>query len=188
MTSFLKINSTMRITLFLIFATFFANNIDAQKFLQIEKVHSPKTKKYFPGHEITFQLHGGQWYTRVIDDINYEQNLLLFAKDHVHLDSIAALRFYDRQRWSRPLSNQFFNFAVVWTVYAAVDELVSGNNFDNLSKSVYMVPASSIATGFLIRHLFKKRTYRFKKNKDGEAKKWRLRLLDLDVSGELKKP
>ncbi len=173
----------------LIFLFFFCTSLTfGQKFLQLEKVHSPKTKKYFPGHEITFQLHGGQWYTRVIEDINYEQNLLLFPKDHVHLDSIAALRFFDRQRWSRPLSNQFFNFAVVWTVYSVVDEAFRDDPFDNVEPITYIIPASSVATGFLIRHLFKKRTYRFEKNKMGEAKKWRLRLLDLDVSGELKKP
>jgi hypothetical protein len=178
----------MRILLLSILLSFFAGETNAQKFLQLEKIHSPKTKKYFPGQEITFQLHGGQWYTRVIEDINYEQNLLLFPRDHVHLDSIAALRFFDRQKWSRPLSNQFFNFAAVWVVYAAIDELVSGNDFKNLDKSVYMIPASSVATGFLIRHLFKKKTYRFEKNKKGEAKRWRLRVLDLNIKGELKKP
>ena len=177
----------MRTILLLLF--FFSLNVAfGQKFLQIEKVHSPKTKKYYPGHEIIFQVHGGQWYTRVIEDISYEQNLLLFPKDHVHLDSIAALRFYDRQRWSRPLSNQFFNFAVVWTAYAIIDEALRDDRFENIEPATYTVPASSVATGLLIRHLFKKKTYRFEKNNKGEARKWRLRLLDLDVKGELKKP
>ncbi len=178
----------MRTILIFVLITFTGGELHAQKFLQLEKVHSPKTKKYFPGHEITFQLQGGQWYTRVIEDISYEQKLLLFPKDHVHLDSIAALRFFDRQRWSRPLSNQFFNFALVWTVYAAIDEAFRRDPFQNIDRSVYLIPASSVATGFLIRHLFKKRTYRFKKNKNGDAKRWRLRVLDLTVKGEKKRP
>lgn len=166
----------------LFFLFLFSVNIaTGQKFLQLEKIHSPKTKKYFPGHEITFQMRGGQWYTRVIDDISYEQNLLLFVNDHVHLDSIIAFRIFDQQRWSRPISNQLFNFAVVWAVYSTIDEAFQRDRFENIGQAFYVPPISSTGVGFLIRNLFKKRTFNLKKNEKGEAKRWRLRVLDLDV-------
>ncbi len=178
----------MRTTLSFLFAFFLVNVAYGQKFLQLERINSPKTRKYFPGHEITFQMIGGQWYTRVIEDISYEQNLLLFAKDHVPLDSIIALRSFKPQKWSRPLGNQFFNFAAVWALYSVVDEALQDEPFQQVDKSVYLIPATSAGIGFLIKKLFKQRTYHFDINKDGYAKKWRLRVLDIDVKGELKKP
>ncbi len=178
----------MRTLLFFLLAFFLVNAASAQKFLQLERVNSPKTRKYFPGHEITFQMIGGQWYTRVIEDISYEQNLLLFPKDHVALDSIIAMRSFKPQKWSRPLGNQFFNFAAVWLLYSVVDEALQDQPFQQVNKSTYLIPATSAGTGFLIKKLFKQRTFRFEKNSRGEAKKWRLRVLDLDVKGELKKP
>ena len=160
---------------------FLSNAAIGQKFLQLEKIHSPKTKKYFPGHEITFQMKGGQWYTRVIDDISYERNLILFAKDHVHLDSISAFRLYNQQKWSRPISTQLFNFSMVWTFYSLVDELFRNDRFQNIEPITYTIPLTSTGTGLLLRNLFKKRTYNLKKNEKGGAKRWRLRVLDLDI-------
>ncbi len=156
--------------------------------MQLEKVNSPKTKKYFPGDEITFQMIGGQWYTRVIEDISYEQNIVLFAKDHVELDSIIALRSYKSQRWSNSLGNQFYNFAAVWLLYSTIDEALQDDAFKHVDKSFYLVPASSAAFGFLLKKIFKHRTFHFEKNKEGKAKKWRLRVLDLNVEGLEKKP
>jgi hypothetical protein len=151
-----------------------------QKYLQLERLHSPKTRKYYPGDEITFRLNNGLWYTRVIDDISYEKQFILFATGHVAVDSIIAFRSFAPTRWSRPLGNQFINFAAVWAMYATVFQLVDGENGFEVSP-VVVVPATSIATGFLIKKLFKHRTFRIKRNRDEEVKKWRLRALDLTV-------
>ena len=171
----------MRTTFLLVLVLLCARIATGQKFLQLEKVNSPKTRKYSPGHEITFQLSNKQWYTRTIKDISYQQHLILFAEGLVHVDSITALRSFKNRRWSRSLSNQLFNFAVVWAAYATVDEALQPDPFKKIEPAFYPIPALSTGTGLLIRHIFKKRTYYFKKNKNGEAKKWRLRLLDLNV-------
>ena len=152
-----------------------------QKFLQLEKAHSPKTRKYYPGDEITFQLTNGQWYTRVIEDISYEQKLIVFAYGHTEVDSITALRSFENARWSKPIGNQFFNFAVAWVLFSAIDQAFDEQPFQNIGNGVYIVPASSIVTGYTLKKIFKKRTFRMEKNKKGEAKKWRLRVLDLNV-------
>ena len=176
----------MRPVFTLLFFLFLANICHGQKFLQLEKIRSPKTKKYFIGTEITFQVKGGQWYSRVIEDVSYEQKLLIFPKGHMSVDSIIAFRTFDRQKWSRPIGNQLINFAAVWTIFSVVDAAVSGNDFvDEVSRPfTYATPIMSTGLGLLIKKIFKKRTYKFSKNKKGEDKKWRLRALDLEVKPE----
>lgn len=153
----------------------------AQKFLQLEKIHSPKTRKYYAGDEITFQLNNGQWYTRVIEDVNYDRNIILFANGHIGVDSIVAFRSFKNARWSRPIGNQLINFAIAWTVFSIIDQAVSEEPFQDIHQSAYLIPAGSAVTGFALKKLFKQRTFRMTKNKKGEERKWRLRVLDLNV-------
>ncbi len=153
----------------------------AQKFLQLEKVHSPKTRKYYAGDEITFQLNNGQWYTRVIEDVSYEQKAVLFANGFVSVDSIVAFRSFKNAQWSRPIGNQLFNFAIAWVLFSAIDQAVSDEPFQDIPNSTYIIPATSVATGFGLKKLFKQRTFQMAKNKKGEDRKWRLRVLDLNV-------
>lgn len=175
----------MRHLLICSFLLFFGGAACGQKLLQLEKVNSPKTRKYFPGDEITFQVTGGQWYTRVIEDVSYEQQALIFAKGYMPLDSITAFRSFDTQKWSRPIGNQLINFAVVWSAFSLIDAAVSGNDFkDEITRPfVYATPVVSTGLGILIKKLFKKRTFSLEKNKEGEPKRWRLRTLDLTVKG-----
>lgn len=164
------------LALFLVAATVFG-----QKYLQLERLHSTKTRKYQPGDEVTFQLNNGQWYTRVIDDVSYERQFVLFANGHVALDSIVAFRTYNSGRWSRSIGNQLFNFAAAWVIFTLVDQAVADEPFEDIPKSAVIIPAVGIGTGILIKKLFKHRTYRISRNKQGEVKKWRLRALDLSV-------
>jgi hypothetical protein len=151
-----------------------------QKYLQLERLHSSKTKKYQPGDEITFRLNNGQWYTRVIDDIHYERQFLYFANGgHVDLDSITAFRSYTPAKWSRPLGNQMINFSAVWLLYTFVDQAVAGDGFN--TGVLLTVPTTSSGLGLALKKLFKHRTYRIHRNRDGEVTKWRLRALDLTV-------
>lgn len=171
----------MQKTLLLLAFSFVTSIGFGQKYLQLERLHSTKTRKYPLGSEVTFQLNNGQWYTRVIEDVNYERQFLLFSNGHVALDSVVAFRTYNSGRWSRSIGNQLFNFAAAWVLFTIVDEAVSDDPFESISKSAYIIPATSVATGILIKKLFKHRTFRIKRNKAGEVTKWRLRALDLTV-------
>ena len=151
----------------------------AQRFLQLEKTHSPKTRKYFPGDEITFKLANGQWYTRVIDEVKYNERLLVFASGHVDVDSIVAFRTYNSRRWSRTVGNQLYNFAIAWTGFSLISAAVDDG--DPYSKGDLTVAATSVATGLLLKRAFRHRTYNLKKNKHGEAVRWRLRAMDIGV-------
>jgi hypothetical protein len=150
-----------------------------QKFLQLERIHSPKTRKYYPGDEITFQVQGGEWYTRVIEDISYDQHYVIFANGHVNVDSITAFRTFDRQKWSHPVGSQLINFAIAWTGFALIAAAVDKG--DSYSKGDAGVAVISAGLGFALQKLFRKRTFRMTKNEKGESKKWRLRVLDLTV-------
>ena len=152
-----------------------------QKYLQLEKLNEAQTRKYFPGDEITFQLNNGQWYTRVIDDVSYQQQFVLFANGHVAVDSIVAFRSFKPARWSRSIGNQLFNFAAAWVLFSVIDQAVADEPFQDIPKSAYLIPATSVGTGILIKKLFKHRTFRIKRNKAGEVTRWRLRTLDLTV-------
>ncbi len=172
----------MRISLLLIFLlTAFAELASGQKFLQLEKVNSPRSRKYFPGDEITFQLHGGQWYTRVIEDVSYERKLLIFASGHVELDSIMAFKTFKSGKWSKTVGNQLYNFAIAWAGYSIIGAAVEGDVTDAFSEGTIVTAGASVALGYALQKLFKSRTFRLNKNKKGEALRWRLRALDLTV-------
>lgn len=171
----------MQKTLLLLAFSFLTTLAFGQKYLQLERLHSTKTRKYQPGDEITFQLNNGQWYTRIIDDVNYERQFIFFANGHVDLDSIVAFRSFNSARWSRTIGNQMFNFAAAWVLFSIVDEAVDDEPFQNIPRSAYIIPATSVGTGVLIKKLFKHRTFKIKRNKAGEVTKWRLRVLDLSV-------
>lgn len=166
------------LTIALICAAFLGTSV-AQRFLQLEKVNSPKVRKYYPGNEITFQLSGDQWYTRIIEEVSYEEKTLLFANGHVHVDSILAFRTFEPRKWSRPVGNQLYNFAVAWTGFSLISAAVDDS--DTYTRGDVAVAAASAATGFLLKQAFKKRTFRLKKHKDGSPKRWKLRAMDTTV-------
>lgn len=169
----------MQKTILVLAILLLATSSFSQKYLQLERLHSTKTKKYQPGDEITFRLNNGQWYTRVIDDISYEKQFILFANGHVAVDSIVAFRSFAPAKWSRPLGNQLINFSAVWLVYGLVDQAIEGDGYD--IGVLLTVPVTSSAFGFALKKLFKHRTYKIKRNKSGEVTRWRLRTLDLSV-------
>ncbi|MEK7257233.1 MAG: hypothetical protein AAB316_20940 [Bacteroidota bacterium] len=169
----------LKILPLLFFLLAFADLAAGQKFLQLEKVHSPRTRKFFTGDEITFQLKGGQWYTRVIEDISYEEGLVVFANGHAKVEDITAFRSFKNKRWSKPIGNQLINFAIAWAGFALITAAVDDE--EEYSKSDAFVSGTAAGMGLLVKGLFKKRTFQLSKNKKGEAKRWRLRVLDLEV-------
>jgi hypothetical protein len=158
---------------------FISLSLFSQKFIQIEKLNSPKTNKFQIGNEVTFQLEGGQWYTRVIEDVNYEKQYLLFSNGHVKLEDITAFKTFNNRKWSRSLGNQMIAFAPVWAGYTAIASAVD----DEISfgKGDFIIMGVAAGVGILTRLIFKSRTYKFQKN-NKPSNRWRLRIIDLEVS------
>lgn len=158
--------------LLLTFFCCFSITIFGQKSLQIEKLHSPKTWKFYPGNEITFQLKSGQWYTRYIEDVSYDNNWVLFPNGHVPITDIQAMKTFKNRDWSRGLGTKMMFFAPVWATYRGISILVADE--PGFGKGDYWVMGSTVAVGALLRLIFKSRTYKFKKN-------YRLRVIDLNL-------
>ena len=72
-----------------------STSLSAQRLLQIEKYGAPnKLVRFYPGDEITFQLKTAPgWFTRVINDLDPQENLILFAEEgFIHINEIAAIK------------------------------------------------------------------------------------------------
>ena len=169
--------TTMR-TIFTVFILFMGISSGAQKMLQIERLHSPKTIKFYKGSEITFQEKEGQWYTRVLSDLSYENNWLLFPDGKVDLDDVSAIRSFKNKRWSSSLGNQMILFAPVWAGYNAIAMQVDSE--EGFSRGDFWIMGASIGAGLALRTIFRQKTWRFKK-KGKDSRKFRLRILDLDI-------
>ena len=165
--------------LFSLLFLFSCHFIFCQKFVQIEKLHSPKTIKFFLGDEITFMLTDGQWYTRVIEDVSYEKQYLLFPNGHIKIEDIATIKTFKNKKWSRSIGNQLVGFVPVWGGFRLVEsKLLDGDGF---GKGDYLIMGAAAGVGLLLRTLFKSRTYHFQKKPGKPSNKWRLRILDLEI-------
>ncbi len=154
-------------TLFLLFGTF---STSAQKFIQMEKYGSPKVKKYFIGEEITYKLKEfpDDWTTSIIEDIVMEENLVVFNNRTIKLDEITTIRSFKPARWSVPISKNLYRFGLSWGFFSLLGPLVGFP----ITWAALIVPATAYTTGFLIKNLFRHRTYRLGK------RRW-LRMLDM---------
>lgn len=164
--------------LFTFIFLFFTCAAFSQKMLQIERLNSSKTIKFYQGNEIIFQTKDGQWYSRVIEDINYENNWLLFVDGHTPIDQIVAMKLTKNKKWSQNLGNQIMLFAPLWAGYTAIASAVDDEH--GFEKGDYIIMGSALATGALLRLLFNSKTYKFSKNGKPSGK-FRLRILDLNL-------
>jgi len=148
-----------------------SSSLFGQKFVQMEKYGTLKVKRYYIGETLTFRLEGDKyWYTDVITDILPDDGLIVFANRAVKVKDITFLKSFHNAAWSKGLAMKLYIFAGSWLVF----------NFGGLplgwtlSALTWQVPVVAVATGFIIRILFKSRKYKIGK------RRW-LRLLDLSM-------
>ena len=116
--------------LLILFSVFISNPLFAQKLLQIEKVGTLKTQRYYIGDEVVFQLKGeteNYWYKEKIRDVLVDSKSVLFANRVIKIDDISKIRSFKNQGWSRGLSNNAFvasgGFVGMSLLAAALTEL-----------------------------------------------------------------
>ena len=168
----------MRIHLLFFFFLFITPSLTAQQFLQLEKVNSLKVKRFYIGDELTFQLedeYGNKyWRTEVIERILVEEGILIFPKGKVNLKDILAIRTYNSRQFGNKAALSLYTFGAGWILYSLIDAAFGGT----LTWSVAIVSGTAFATGFIIKQIFKQRTFKM-------GKKRRLRVLDLTFKKEL---
>ncbi len=155
-----------------------------QKVVQLEKRGNPKTQKFTIGDELTYKVSGDdEWYKSGIVDVKPEVSIILFENRLVKVQDIVALKFTNNQNWSRKVSNQLYVFSGGWIFFGLidrsqiVDDIIINQNQTNTRASwkLILIPAGvAVATAIVVRQLFKKNVKKMKR-------KYRLRLLDLDV-------
>jgi hypothetical protein len=143
----------------------------AQKLLQMERAGSYKTQKIYIGEEITYRLHGDDyWYHSAIRDLLVDEKIIVFHDRYVHMDSIAAFR-WDRNGM-RAIGKQLFWFGLGWSGYAAIGTVTDGNPESN-----YRWSDAIVTGGSWLLSLIAPKMFRYKKRKFGKRR--RLRMLDL---------
>lgn len=143
----------------------------AQKVLQIERFGRADTEKIFIGEGIEYRLKGEKdWRYAVIEDIQVEEKLLVFADRYLDPEKIDALRYY--RPGIRRLGFQMMTFGVAWSGFALIGTAVDGDPETSYRISDAVVTATSIGLGFAVMHLFKYKKIRF-------GKRRRLRIVDI---------
>jgi hypothetical protein len=164
----------MRLILTLLFLSTFARPAATQVYLQMERYGKAAVTKYAPGTELTYRIKGQrEWERAVLERVFPEENRILLGIRYLAPDEIGALRSYHPQNWSRPMANNLYVFAASWTGFALGAALVDRD--DPYTAGDALVAATAIGTGFLIRQIFRHRTYRM-------GEKRRLRIVDLRVN------
>ena len=156
----------------LCFLLCFTSNSFGQKVLQMEKRGKAKTKKFYIGDELTYQLEGDkEWYTEVIQDILVEQNSILFPSRIISIDQIRKIKTFKNRRRSRALSTSLFVFS---GGFVSLSLIVAATTSWSLGTNFWLFPAIAVPTGLLIRWIFNSKTYKL-------GKKRKLRVLDLNI-------
>lgn len=164
-----------QLILFVIVCTglLFPRDSEAQlRFLQIETVGKVKTRKFAVGDELTFRIGGeDSWQRAYIEDFRMDEQIILLGNGFVRLPEIGAIRTFDGRERSRLIGTQLYVFGTAWSFFALAGSLAVPDRF-NYQASDAIVTASSFAVGFVIRQIFKQKTWKI-------GKRRRLRLIDL---------
>lgn len=149
--------------------------LSAQKVLQLETYGKlKKTRKYYIGDEVTYQLKGDDlWYTSVIERILEKEDIIVFKDRFIQLDQIRAIQSLHRRERARHFATTLNVFGVAWSVFAlggsiAVDDF-------SYRKGDAITSATALGLGQLIKWIFQSKKYRI-------GRKYRLRALDLDIT------
>jgi len=157
-----------RILLILVFSLL-GQLASAQVFLQIEKINDPKTIKFGRSNLIEFKHkdYPDDWQRGRIDDILYDENVVVFTNQIVHLDEIEAIKIY--RPGIKALGQTILAFSYAWCVYGGIAALAS-EEF-SLGLNEILIGGFGILTGTLIKK-FSSKTYKM-------GKSYRMRIVDL---------
>ncbi len=154
---------------FLLIVVFLSFEISAQKFIQVEKSNATNVVKWYIGDEINFQLEGenDNWRTYVIQDIDFENKTIEFTTGKVSIEKIAKIR--TEIGLTQKIGTSLMTFGVAATV-------IDGIALASERGGGYFIKVGPIAfvSGWLLKKLFKYKTYKFSKDV-------RLRVMDLTL-------
>lgn len=155
-----------------IFFSCFHQSISAQKIFQIEKFGSTDVVRFYIGSTVTFKLADtDQWFTRTIEDIVAEENLILFTETgFVNIKDITAIqKTVAKGKW-KAYASSLYLFGVQWGFWSVAGTLLG----EPLTWLAAIVPATAFTIGFLIQTFARSKIWKI-------GKRRRLRVLNLNI-------
>ena len=146
------------------------STVKTQVVLYVEIMTEHKPIKYYEGQSLMFKSNEfpKDWQTITIERLMDEEKVILFDGGMINLADIIEIR---RTRpWATVTGYMLQTFGVSWFVFGGLAHFTT-DSFD-FGVDTFVIGGTAIASGWLIRKLFK-----FKKYKIG--KKVRLKILDL---------
>jgi hypothetical protein len=136
--------------------------------LRLEKVNSPKTKRFVVGDEVRLLLVTGEWYTGAIERLDIKEGIIAMPQGLIPIDKVIGFQTQSQYRWGRLIRNQSITLGAGILLFSLADPL-TGMPYNTLA--LYVAPGVIIAgflTDWIIRSSYKR-----------IGDKWRLRILDL---------
>ena len=170
MNSVLSLRKLLVGIIFITSLGFGPKKVEAQIVLYMEIMTEEKPIKYYEGQSLMFKSkdYPKEWQTIKISRLIDEEKIILFDGGMLNLEDIIEIR---RTRpWANTIGYMLQTFGVAWFAFGGVAHFTT-SSFD-FGMDTFVIGGTAIASGWLIRKLFK-----FKKYKIG--KKVRLKILDL---------
>ena len=142
--------------------------------LQLEKVNSPKTRKFVVGDRLEYRTRDdAEWQRGQLERLVPEEQLVIFNNRLIALDQITAIRHGGPRRWSASVGASLVTFGATWGALSLISGVVDAEG-DPLTVGDAVVAGGAVGLGYAILRLFRYRRIPL-------GGRYRLRLLDLRV-------
>lgn len=166
------IKNILCLFVFIASSLFVLTTSTAQEILLLETAGKVVPQKIFLGQTLNYKIKGEDiWRMDVLDEITAEENLVLLGRNYIKIDNIEKLRF--ERGWVKAAGTSLMIFGTAWSAFGIVGYATDGDPTTKYQASDAIFSASTIATGFLFKKLFK---YRIVK----QGKKHKLRTINLN--------
>lgn len=130
------------------------NTTYAQELLLIESRGKIKPTKIHLGQSLSYKMQGEDvWRTDVLDEVNTEGQLVLLGRNYLEISKIDKLRF--ERDWVGKAGTSLIVFGASWSFFSAIGYSTDGDPSTNYRSADAILTASTIATGFLFKKIFK---------------------------------
>jgi hypothetical protein len=160
--------SKLKVFCILLLLTILSNGIEAQKFIRLDKINTPITKKFFIGEKFDFTLKAfpDVWRSETILKLDFDSQAIVFDQDLLVIDQIDKVRTY--RPWAHTLGVNLYRFSASWFVFGGIIHLTTDYKVD--SKTA-IIGSSTLALGIILDKLLFKKTHNL-------GTRWKLRVLD----------
>lgn len=151
----------------------FCSNVQAQKFIRLEKSGHLDSKQFALHTDLTYKLKAQpeDWYKGRIKDLFAEEAVILFEDRMIAIKDISHIKTYDGKVPSQATATGLYTFAAGWALYGGIAEIFDAYSWDSLDTKIV---GAAAGLGAMTQTLFRSKTHRLGGRKQ-------LRIIDLTV-------